>query len=251
MTIVEPPFDLFEEQGKHLLAESAVGVEPVFGIAPEAFDAVDVGSPLWNSFLFGHGDMRPTQPKTGVSPVFVGVVQAADGGVRVDNGQQFGSASRRDWERSNMPISLVDAKYNGFSLGSPAPGTSPESTERGFVEFELPVQAFGLGQQVLVDARPAEPVEALNRFLIDLDMEAESVRGNTQAEILEQSGLGLPCESAGLPPRAGWFEPITTCGALGITGRKRPEFSIRAPWAVLNSHNPLADITIPGYQLQV
>lgn len=185
MTIVEPPFDLFEEQGKHLLAESAVGVEPVFGIAPEAFDAVDVGSPLWNSFLFGHGDMRPAQPKTGVSPVLVSVVQAADGGVGVDNGQQFGSASRRDGERSNMPIPLVNAEYDGFPLGSPAPGTRPESTERGFVELELPVQTFGLGQQVLVDARAAESVESLNRLLINLDMEAEPVGWNAEAEVLK------------------------------------------------------------------
>lgn len=250
MTIVEPPFDHFEEQGKHLLVESAVGVEPVFGIAPEAFDAVDVGSTLRNSNLFGHGDVRPTQTKTGVSPVFVCVVQTADGGVGVDNGQQLGSASRRDRECSNMPIPLLDAEYDGFSLGSPAPGTRPESNERSFVEFELPIQTFGPGKQVLVDARAAESIESLYRLLIDLDMEAEPVRGNAQTEVFEQSGFGLPGESAGLPPNAGWFEPITTCGALGITSRKRPEFSVRTLGAVLNSHNPLADITIPGYQLQ-
>jgi len=250
MTIVEPPFDLFEEQGKHLLAESAVGVEPVFCVAPEAFDTVDVGSSLRNSFLFGHGDMRPAQPKTGVSPVFIGVIQAADGGVCVDNGQQFGSAPRRDGERSNMPIALVNAEYDGFSFSSPTPGTRPESTERGFIELELPVQTFGLGKQVLVDARAAESVESLNRLLIDLDVEAEPVGWNAEAEVFEQAGFGLPGEPARLPPRAGWFEPITTCGALGITGRKRPKFSARTPGAVLSSHNPLADITIPGYQLQ-
>jgi len=238
MTIVEAPFDLFEEQRKHVFPELPVGVEPMFGVTPEPFDAVDLGSPLRNSFLFGHRDMRPSQPKTGVSPVFIGGVQAANGGVGVDNVQQFGSTPRRDGVRSNMHIPLVNAEYEGFSLGSPAPRTRPESTERGFVELELPVQAFGLGQQVLVDARAAESVEALNRLLIDLDMEAEPVRGNPEAEVLEQSGFGLPGESAGLPPRAAWFEPITTCGALGITGRKRPEFSIRAPGAVLSSHNP-------------
>jgi hypothetical protein len=81
-------------------------------------------------------------------------------------------------------------------------------------------------------------------------MEAEPVRGNAKAKVLEQAGFGLPGETAGLPPRARGFEPITTCRTLGITGRKRPEFSVRTPGAVLSSHNPLADITIPGYQLQ-
>lgn len=80
-------------------------------------------------------------------------------------------------------------------------------------------------------------------------MEAESVRRNAEAEVLEQAGFGLPGETAVLPQGAIGFEPMTT-RALGVTGRKRPEFSIRTPCEFLNSHNPLIDFTIPGYQLQ-
>lgn len=91
----------------------------------------------------------------------------------------------------------------------------------------------------------------LNRLLIDLDMQAEPVSGNAKAEVLNQARFGLPGESAGLPPSAGGFETMKTCRALEIPGRRRPEFSVRTPGAVLSSHNPLTDITKPGYQLQV
>lgn len=110
----------------------------MFCIAPEAFDAVDKGSPLSNSFLFGHGDMRPAQPKTGVSPVFVSVVQAADGGVCVDNGQQFDSATCRNGKRSNMPIPLVDAEYDRFATSTTSANTfGPPSTEVRLVDFDV------------------------------------------------------------------------------------------------------------------
>jgi len=149
----------------------------------------------------------------------------------------------------NQP--LVDAEYDGFSFGTTTPGDSSESTERGFVELERTFQAFGLWQNILIDARAVDSVKALNRLLINLDIEAEPLRGNTKAELLEQTGFGMPGESAGQSPHPGGFETMTTCRALEIPGRKRPEFSIRTPGAVLSSHNPLADITIPGYQLQV
>jgi hypothetical protein len=64
MITIEAPFDLIEEQRKHVFSESPVGLEPVFGIASEPLDAVDLGSPLRNTFLFAHLDMHPTQPKT-------------------------------------------------------------------------------------------------------------------------------------------------------------------------------------------
>lgn len=113
-----------------------------------------------------------------------------------------------------ITIPLVNAEFNNFSLGSLASGTSSESHERGFVELDLTVQAFGLVKQVLVDAQAAESVEALNRLLIDLDMETEPKGLNAEAEVLKQGGFGLPGEPAGLPPRAGWFEPMTTCDSL-------------------------------------
>lgn len=118
----------------------------MFGITPEPLDAVDMGSPLRNSFTFGHLDMRPTQSKTGVSPVLDCVAQAANGGVGVVKGQQFGSAPRRYGQRSNMLIPLVNAEYDGFPLGSLATWTSPEFIRTWFhrVRVADPSISYGL-----------------------------------------------------------------------------------------------------------
>ena len=80
---------------------------PMFGVAPEALDAVDMGFSLGNAFL--HLEICPAQTKTGVSSTLIGVIQVADGGVGVDNGQPFGSAPLRDGRGPGMDIPIVYA----------------------------------------------------------------------------------------------------------------------------------------------
>lgn len=218
MTIVEPQFDFLEKQDKHPYAETALGLEPVLGIAPEAYYAVDMGSPLRNSFLFGHRDISSTQAQTGVSRVFIGVIQTTVGGVCIDNYQQFDSAPRRDGMGTDMPIQLVDAENDGSSIGIPTLGAIPGSTECSFVEIELTVQAYDQNQQVLVDAQPTEPIESPSRLLIDFDIEAEPLRGHAKAEVLEKLGFGQHGEPAGLFPFANHGVTMATLGTMVLQG---------------------------------
>lgn len=251
MTIIDPPFDLIEVHGQHLVEESAAGLEPVPGESREAFGAVYTGYSLGNAFLFGHRYMCHAQTKAGVSSILIGIIQAADGGVGVYDGQQFNFAPRRDGNGSDMPILLVDAVNDCLSFRSPTTMISPECTECRFVELKVRVLAIGLNQQVLVDTQSAESVEALNRLLIGLEMESVPVRGNAKATVREQAGIRLTGESVGLSSSAGVFEPMTTFHALEIPGRKRQEFSIRIPGSVLSIQNPLVHNTISGFQQQV
>lgn len=164
MTIFEPIFKLLEEQKKYVFSESTVGVDSVFGITTEHFDSNDVCSSSWLTFLFGYCDTRLTRLKTVVSAVLLGDLPASSGSVGIENGQHFCKAPLRYTKRSYILIPIVNAKYDGFSIGFPNTGTGSGSAERGFVDLQLPDQAFGLVEKVLVDARPLVSVESFNRF---------------------------------------------------------------------------------------
>jgi hypothetical protein len=91
----------------------------------------------------------------------------------------------------------------------------------------MPVCASGLGKHVMVVARMTESVDALRILLFELHLEEESVGWHIEEEVLQQSGFGLLEVSALLQPHARRFEPISICRALGIPGRKGPEFLAR------------------------
>ncbi len=83
MAVIESPFNFFNVQRKEIFLNTTIRVQPVFGITPEAFDAVDVGaSPsLVNSYAFIDNHMNPTQVKSSISMPVVGVVKASGRGV--------------------------------------------------------------------------------------------------------------------------------------------------------------------------
>src|ERR1044072_5446335 len=102
-----------------LLRHSAIHVEPMFGITPEAFDPVQVVTPFRSSPFFSHDDMLASDRQASVSLPVISVIETA--GSRVFHHQVFNdtAASPLDREDAHHPVTLKDAEDNDF------PGNSP------------------------------------------------------------------------------------------------------------------------------
>jgi len=72
--MIETVADLNEIQMKVFVRHAALGVEPVLGMAPEAFDAVDMVPPPGTALLLTHDDVIALHPQTGVGLPVVSVV---------------------------------------------------------------------------------------------------------------------------------------------------------------------------------
>lgn len=87
--MIEPPLGLFQIEMKILLGYTTVLIEPMLGIRPEPFDAVDVISSLRSAFFFSNDHMIAPDIQEGIGVPIIGVIQAAWLGVSSHQGHQL------------------------------------------------------------------------------------------------------------------------------------------------------------------
>ena len=180
MAVIESPLDLFKVQRKEIFLNSTIRVQPMFGIAPEAFDTVNIGSSLGYSFAFIDNHVNTTQVKGSIGMPVIGVVKAAGRGVPGDQRQNLGSASRRHREGNNLPVSLINAENNRLSGSSPASVSGAVSTKHGFIHLERSTVRTEQLQAVLVKTDPELLVEALHSLLAHAHQKAKPVDRHTR-----------------------------------------------------------------------
>ncbi len=175
-----------------------IHIQPKFGITPEAFDAVDVGASLGNSFALIDNHVNPTQVKRSISIPVIGVVKATGRGVFGDQWQDLSSASGRHRESDNLPVSLEDAENDRLSGSSPAAVSWAVSTKHGFIHLERSTVWTEQLKAVLVQTDPEQLVEALHGLLAHAHQKAKTVGRHSQAEVIDQPDLMLSAKSAQL-----------------------------------------------------
>lgn len=92
-----------------------------FGIAPEAFDAIDMVPAHRTTLSFADYHMLPAQFQRGVSLSFVYVVERTLTGVRLDLLHHRGPVMRRDRHRFDPTIALHKIKDDHLSPAPSAP----------------------------------------------------------------------------------------------------------------------------------
>ncbi len=79
MALVEPERNFTQVQREKLFGHAAVVVEPMFGIAPKAFDSVQVAASLGMSLFLADNDVFSANRQRSIDLPIVGVVEAPSG----------------------------------------------------------------------------------------------------------------------------------------------------------------------------
>lgn len=184
--MVEPPLNFLEVEMEELRRNAAVVVEPGLGVAPEPFNAVEVVTTNWVPLLFLHNDMRPTNGETRVCLPAVGEEETAWGRMASNEWEDVALASFRDREDADNTIALENAEDNDLASCTPATRATAPSTHHGFIQFQRTGEGRGCLDSFMVDGLAERAEDALNRGLREWCAEPESVRGNTQTEVLDE-----------------------------------------------------------------
>ena len=120
-----------------LFGDSAVMIEPMFRVTPEAFDAIDMVSPSGPALVLSHDDMASSKPQGGVGVPVVGIVKTARFRMSADQLFDDPVLSPGDRECPNDPVPLQDAQNDELSRSSPSPFSGPFAPKRRLIALYL------------------------------------------------------------------------------------------------------------------
>jgi hypothetical protein len=188
--MVETVTKFCQVKREKLFLNSAVLIQPMLRITPEPFDSVDMVSTSWPALLFSHDDMFPTNRKARIRLPVVGVVEAAGASVFDKQSDDFLLLPRNEWEGTDRPVSLEEAKHDELSGRAPATFSRVVAAEAAFIALKRAFLRRLVG--ILRDPKcfPNRKVEAFDRTQRRWTSKAETVSRHSEDEILEQAPLG-------------------------------------------------------------
>lgn len=186
--MVETITNLPQEKMEMFSGHSAERIEPVFGIAPEAFDPVDVVPSLGSSsFLSDHHMISLDAQRTIRMPI-VRVVQTARLGVRSNQAKDL-IPSTRNIEHSHLAVALQDPQHNHFARSSPTALSPPNPANRGLVALDRSTKG-GAKFLDICAAGARQTIKTFDSGSAGRRPESLSVHRNSQDEKFQQSSLG-------------------------------------------------------------
>ena len=198
--MIETEANLPQKKMKMFSGHSAERIEPVFSIAPEAFDPVDVISTFRSaSLLPDHHVVSLDAQRTVCLPV-IGVVETTGFGMRTDQPDHSLPFSCGNREHLHLAVALQDPQYDDFAGGSPTSFAVPSPANRGLValngSFERLSQFLGMST-----TSSHQAIEALDRRSTGQCPETLPVHRHTQNEEFQQTTLGSIRQAACRPRR--------------------------------------------------
>lgn len=148
---------------KKLFGYPTVRMKPVFGIAPEAFDTVDMVPSFGFPLLFADHDMIAPNRQRCVYLPFIGVVQTPRLGVSHHQFNDFFFVSFSHGENLDFPIPLKDSQHDDFPGGAPPAFPRPIPANRCFIAFYRSFKGFSAPLFVRT-TRTYQPKEPFNRL---------------------------------------------------------------------------------------
>jgi len=132
--MIETEANLPEKKMKVFPGHSAERIEPVFGIAPEAFDPVDVNSTFRSASLLPDHDVVSLDAQRTVGLPVIGVVETSGPCVRTDQPDHSLAFSCGNHEHLHLAVALQDPQYDDFAGGTPTSFAvpSPAMNRPGF-----------------------------------------------------------------------------------------------------------------------
>ena len=196
--MIETEANLPQKKMKMFPGHSAERIQPVFGIAPEAFDPVDVISTFRStSLLPNHYVVSLDAQRTVCLPV-VGVVETTGLGVSTDQPDHFLPFSCGNREHLHLAVALQDPQYDDFAGGTPTSFAVPSPANRGLVALDGSFE--GLPQFLGMSTTSShQAIKALDRRSAGQCPETLPVHRHAQNEEFQQTTLGAIRQAACCP----------------------------------------------------
>jgi len=183
---------------KELLGHATIVIEPVFSIAPESFDPVEMVPPLRPSFLFPDDHMVAPNRQRRVGLPVVGIVEASRLGVLPHESLDETQLSFPNREGMNDAIALKQTQNDDLAACTPAALSGSVAPKGCLVAFDLTSERLGT---LLCDTESMtdQSKESLGRLARGWASEAETVRRNTKHEVFQKLPLGPLRKARSLP----------------------------------------------------
>lgn len=196
--MVEPIANFPQVKMKEFAGYAAIRIEPMFGIAPEPFDTVDMVSPLRTTGFLAHHDVVTAYGQGRISLPLVRVVQAPWPGMPTHQADDTAAAATAHREDLDLSIAFEDPEDDDLAGRAPAPSAFPAAAKGGFVTFHGPFerlpQMFHVGT-----AGPCEPIEPLRGLETRRAAESLPEYRHAQDKPFEQLTFTAFAQAAGLP----------------------------------------------------
>lgn len=209
--MVEAVLDLFEVHREMVARHTAVVVEHMFGVAPEALNAVDVIAPSTHKgSLMVNDVMLAVASERLVTAEGIGVVDRALAGMGLDMAHQLLGGEMGDDPGIHASFPFQQAKNDTFTRSAAAAFAFSPPAEVGLVEFNLALEfaALELGD---VEQRFAQP---LVNTRDDLGIDAEIL-----GQAISRLQLVEALEDFNLTPELRQALALATVSALHVTAR--------------------------------
>lgn len=190
--------DFAQVEMEKLLRHSAIHVKPMFGIAPEAFDAVDVVSTARSPLLFADDEMLAAHGQRSVSLPLVRLVEAARQGVPDDQAFKFLSPSSGDGKDTHHAMALEDAEDDDFACCSPATLPLARAAKHRLIALNRAVErlrAFFSQTEYLTQ----QAIESFYGRRACQRMETQTISWHTQDKVINEVSLGCFTQARSSP----------------------------------------------------
>jgi hypothetical protein len=196
--MIETEANLPQKKMKMFSGYSTERIPPVFSIAPEAFDPVDVISTFRSaSLLPDHHVVSLDAQRTVCLPV-ISVVETAGLGVSSDQPDHSLPFSCGNREHLHLAVALQDPQYDDFAGGPPTSFAVPSPANCGLValdgSFEGVPQFLGMST-----TSSHQAIEALDRRSTGQSPKTLPVHRHAQNEEFQQTTLGAIRQAACCP----------------------------------------------------
>jgi hypothetical protein len=232
--MIKAELDLLEIEVEVLHRHTTIGIQPMFGIGPEALDAVDMIASPGHALDLADDHVLAPHRQRGVGMPVIGIIETARVGMSCQQRQQLLLAAGGDWEDQDPPIALVQPKNQHFTCGTPAPLARPMAPKQCLVRFDFTRQVLQFRERLRVDRLSDAPVDALAGQLTEWHDMPKSVGRHSQHEVAHQ----LIEMSAGAPQL---LDPARSGGqAEGMpTGAAAPAVTAKQPASCLATFRAL------------
>ena len=196
--MIEAESNLPQKKMKMFSGHSAERIQPVFSIAPEAFDPVDVISTFRSTPLLPNHQVVSLDAQRTVCLPIIGVVETAGLGVSTDQPDHSLPFSCGNRKHLHLAVALQDPQYDNFAGGPPTSFAVPSPANCGLValdgSFEGLMKFLGMST-----TSSHQAIEALDRRSTGQCPETLPVHRHAQNEEFQQTTLGAIRQAACRP----------------------------------------------------
>lgn len=174
-----------------------VWIQPMFGITPKTFNAINVRTPLGFSGFLAYYNVISSNCQRSVGMPVVGIIQTARFGMGSYQTDQFLSPTTLYREDAHLSVSLQNTEHDDFTGCTPATFARSVASKQGFIAFYRSSKSFP-AFFVKRQRCPYQTKKSLYRRNGNLQPKSHPINWHTQNKQFQQPLFGCVLKSAGI-----------------------------------------------------